>query len=297
MKKVISIGILFCVFLVACNSIKEIDTRWARGINACEKLEGKTVVYTIFVDSKTSLFWTGFDIKSTKDSLQKVFDWTIKQAAENGKTIEIIPEYYSAGSQYSVKKKLPYPKVSHAFKKEEAKDQSKFNKWAESIVKKVEKSVKLNSGQKLPAKPRLKGFAKLEAKLKRKYNADNVAIFFMLNNYFLIDANAVFNSMTDEQVEFAINSGKKSSRLASQFLTLFGAQPLTSEKNSQYKIKNVELAKVDFPNDIMVSPEKDLNQLNIGQFTAFMLGWQEKVEPQHVDFFKVKLKKKKDENE
>jgi len=28
-----------------------------------------------------------------------------------------------------------------------------------------------------------------------------------------------------------------------------------------------------------------------------MLGWQEKVEPQHVDFFKVKLKKKKDENE
>jgi hypothetical protein len=297
MKKVISIGIIFCVFLVACNSIKEIDTRWARGINACEKLEGKTVVYTIFVDSKTSLFWTGFDIKSTKDSLQKVFDWTIKQAAENGKTIEIIPEYYSAGSQYSVKKKLPYPKVSDAFKKEEAKDQSKFNKWAESIVKKVEKSVKLNSGQKLSAKPRLKGFAKLEAKLKRKHNADNVAIFFMLNNYFLIDANAVFNSMTDEQVEFAINSGKKSSRLASQFLTLFGAQPLTSGKNSQYKIKNVELAKVDFPNDIMVSPEKDLNQLNIGQFTAFMLGWQEKVEPQHVDFFKVKLKKKKDENE
>ena len=119
----------------------------------------------------------------------------------------------------------------------------------------------------------------------------------MLNNYYLIDASAVFNSMTDEQVEFAINSGKNTSYLANQLLTLFGAQLLSTGKTSQYKIKNVELAKIDFPNDIMVSPEKDLSELNIGAFTAFMLGWQEKVEPQYVDFFRVKLKKKNDEGE
>jgi hypothetical protein len=141
MRKVISIGILFCVFLVACNSIKEIDTRWARGINACEKLEGKTVVYTIFVDSKTSLFWTGFDIKSTKDSLQKVFDWTIKQAAENGKTIEIIPEYYSAGSYYSIKKKLPYDKVSDAFKKKLQKIKQNLTNGLNPSLRKLKKAL------------------------------------------------------------------------------------------------------------------------------------------------------------
>lgn len=291
MKKILlSLFVLF--ILLGCQSIKEIDSRWARDHGIGTKLDGKTVIYTVFIDSKESLFWTGFDIASTKDSLDKVFKWTEKQASRYGKKLEIIPEYYKAGSKYTFKKKLPYDKLSDAFKKDEMKDNSKLDKWALSIIKKAEKSIKMPPGVKLPPKPRLKGFDKMVAKLKKKHNADNVAIFFMLNNYFTIDVSAIINSMADEEhTEYAINSGKNTNTLTNQLLSLFGAQGLNPEYNTRYKVKNIELAKIDFPNDIMVNFKKDISSLNVGKFTAFMLGWRDNIDDKYKDLYKIKLQK------
>lgn len=291
MKKLTAF-LIATITLLACQSIKEIDSRWARDNGIGAKLEGKTVVYTVFIDSKESLFWTGFDIASTKDSLNKVFKWTEKQAKRYGKNLEIIPEYYKAGSHKTFKKKLPYDKLSDAFKKDEMKDQSKLNKWALSVIKKAEKSIKLAPGVKLPAKPRLKGFDKVVAKLKKKHNADNVAIFFMLNNYYTIDVSAIINSMSNEEhTEYAINSGKNTNTLCNQLLSLFGAQGLNPDYNTRYKVKNIEMAKTDFPNDIMVNFKKDISNLNVGKFTAFMLGWRDNIDNKYKDFYKIKLQR------
>lgn len=103
MKKHILL-LLTTIILLGCQSVKEVDSRWARDNGIGSKLEEKTVVYTIFIDSKSSLFWTGFDIASTKDSLEKVFRWTEQQAKKHGKDLEIIPEYYKAGSALTFKK-------------------------------------------------------------------------------------------------------------------------------------------------------------------------------------------------
>lgn len=292
MKKLAFI-LLSAIFLLGCQSIKEIDSRWARDHGIGSKLEGKTVVYTVFIDSKSSLFWTGFDIASTKDSLNKVFKWTENQAKRYGKNLEIIPEYYKAGSKHTFKKKLPYDKLSDAFKKDEMKDQSKLDKWALSVIKKAEKSIKMPNGVRLPSKPRLKGFDKVVAKLKKKHNADNVAVFFMLNNYFKIDVSAIINNMAkeDDYTEYAVNNGKGTNLLANQLLSLFGAQGLNPDFNSRYKVKNIEMAKTDFPNDVMVNYKDDLTKLDIGKFTAYMLGWRENIDSKYADFYKVKLNK------
>lgn len=291
MKK-LALPLIITIILWGCQSIKEVDSRWARDNGIGTKLDGKTVVYTVFIDSKESLFWTGFDIASAKDSLNKVFKWTEKQAKRYGKNLEIIPEYYKSGSYQTFKKSLPYDKLSDAFKKDEMKDQSKLDKWALSVIKKAEKSVKLPPGVKLPAKPRLKGFDKMVAKLKKKHNADNVAIFFMLNNYYTIDVSAIINNMADEEhTEYAINSGKNTNMLTNQLLSLFGAQGLNPEYNSRYKVKNIEMAKTDFPDDIMVNFKKDISNLNVGKFTAFMLGWRENIDTKYQDFYKIKLQK------
>lgn len=292
------VSICSCLIVLSCSITREFDTRWAREIGYCGTLEGNTVVYTVFIDSKSTKQWTGFDIQSTKDSLNRVYSWLEKQAQLNGKTLNIIPEYYEAESRVTLKKRLPYHKLSDAFSKDANKNnQGKLEKWGESIVKKTERGIKMPKGKKLPSKPRLKGFEKLVAKLKLKHNAQNVAIFFMVNNFYISDASISITNVTkEESTEFAVNSGKNTNILAMQLLSLFGAQNLCAGKENQYEIKNIKIAQEDFPNDIMVEPNKDISALNINDFTAFMIGWQSTIDTKYNDLFRVKLKKRNEKD-
>lgn len=283
-------------FLFSCKSAKEIDTRWARDRNIGSKLIGKTVVYTVFVDTKTSLPFSGFDIASTKDSLNRVYQWVSEEAKKYNQNLEIIPIYFQTTSKFTINKNLPYDRLSQAFEDGEYSNESKLGKWATAIVKLASKEVNLPNGEVLPAKPKLKPFEALVTKLKLIHKAENVVVFFMINNYYIIDISAVINHMQDKEIEFAINSGKNTNLLAAQLLTLFGAQNLASGNNSSYVIKKIEIAEKQFPKDVMRDYESDLGELNIGEFTAYMLGWSQEVKPEYVDLFKVEpLKKKKDE--
>ena len=284
------------ILLFACKSGKEIDTRWARDRNVGTKLLGKTVVYTIFVDTKTTLPFSGFDMASTKDSLNKVFDWVTAEAKKHDQNLEIIPVYFKSATKVTINKNLPYDKLSNAFSDGDYSDESKLGKWANAVVKIAVKDVILPNGQTLPNKPKLKPFESLVAKLKLIHKAENVVVFFMVNNYFIVDISAVLNHMQDKDVEFAINSGKNTNLLAAQLLTLFGAQNLSSGAYSTYTIKKIEVAEKNFPKDVMRDYESDLGQLNIGDFTAYMLGWKQDVSADYADLFKVEpVKKSKDE--
>lgn len=293
MKYIIYSTLLFFIF--SCKSSKDIDARWARDNNVAAKLEGKIIVYTIFVDSKKTLPWSGFDIKSTKDSLNKVFNWVKHESKKYGKDVDIVPIYGTLNSKQTIKKKLPHGSLSAAFSEGEYSKVSKLGKWANGIAKKYEKSIKI-SGEPLPKKPKLDSFQKLVTKLKQNHKADNVVVFFMLNNYYISDVSATFNNMTDSEVEFAINSGKSSSLFAAQFLSLFGAQNLNKEAYSSHEVEKLALAQEDFPQDIMLNYESDLNNLNIGRHTAYLVGLTEEINSKYADLFKMSpIKKKKSE--
>jgi hypothetical protein len=286
-----------CYFLVllsviSCKSSKEMDARWARDKNIAKKLEGKVVVYTIFVDSKKTIPWSGFDIKSTKDSLQKVFDWVGAESKKYKKEVQIEAIYATLNSKPTIKKKIPYSSLGAAFSEGEYSKVSKLGKWANGIAKKFEKSIKI-SGNPLPKKPKLDSFQKLVAKIKRNHQADNVVIFFMLNNYYINDVSAVLNNMHSTEVEFAVNSGKNTSLFAAQFLSLFGAQNLHEGAYSSHEIEKLALAKEDFPNDVMLNYESDLFNVNVGEHTAYLIGWKEEVNSKYADLFKLKPRKKK----
>ena len=284
----------FLLLLVGCGSQKEIDARWAQGRNVAKTLNGKTVLYTIFVDSKETLPWSGFDISSTKDTLDKVVDWVKGQASKYGQSIEIETVYAPMGKSPTIKKKLPYSSISEGFGEDGMSKGSKLSKWAEGIVKKLEKGVKLPNDQKLPKKPKLDAFHKLVEKLKKIHQADNVVIFLMANNYFKSDVSAVVNTMVDDECEYAINSGKNANLIAAQFLSLFGAQNLNADWEGSYVVKEIALAQEDFPNDVMLNFEKELYQLNIGSYTAHLIGWEKNLNTKYIDLLKIeKVKKKK----
>lgn len=278
----------------ACKSSKEIDARWAKDRNVAKTLTGKTVVYTIFVDSKTSLPWSGFDIASTKDSLNKVYKWLTNEGKKYDQTFEILPVYATQGDNVTIKKKLPYDKMADATSSNDIKG-GKLGKWAESILKKLEKGLKLPNKEELPKKPKLDGFYKVVEKLKRIHNADNVVIFFMLNNYYIYDSSLILNFMQDKECEYAINSGKNTNLFAAQLLSLFGAQNLNPDAYSSYQVKEIDLAKQDFPKDVMMDYESDLFNLNIGEYTAYMIGWLENINTKYIGLLKIEpVKKKKD---
>ncbi len=288
--------VLICLLFFSCSSRKKIDARWARDRNVATKLMGKTVVYTVFIDSKSTLPWSGFDIKSTKDSLEKVFSWIAHEGKKYNQEFEILPVYAEPKGKKSFKKKLPYSSLSKAFSDGDYTKGSKLEKWASGIVKKLDKGIKLPNNESLPKKPKLDAFHKLVEKVKKNYNADNVVINFMLNNYYIVDVSAVLNNMTDKDCEFAINSGKNVNLLAAQFLSLFGAQNLSSGSYGTYEVKAIGLAKQDFPNDVMVDFDSDIVNLNIGSYTAYLIGWVDNVNSKYENLFMVEpVKKKKNE--
>jgi hypothetical protein len=278
--------------VVSCSSSKELDARWARDKNIAAKLEGKVVVYTIFVDSKKTIPWSGFDIKSTKDSLDKVFNWVGRESKRYKKEVRIESIYATLSSKQTINKKIPYSSLSAAFSDGEYSKSSKIGKWADGIVKKLEKGIKI-SGEPLPKKPKLDAFQKLVEKLKRNHQADNVVIFFMLNNYYKYDLSVVVNNMHSTEVEFGVNSSKSTNLLGAQFLSLFGAQNLNTGSSSSKEKEVVQMLKEDFSHDVMYDYESDLVNVNVGEHTAYLIGWKDKVNSKYAELFKLKPGKKK----
>lgn len=279
------------LLLVGCASQKDIDARWAKDRGAGTELKGKTIIYTIFVDTKTTYQWTGFDIQTTKDSLEKVTNWISNQAKENHQDLEIENIYYGTASKPTFVKNLPYDHIYDAFGDGGYEKESKLNKWVTGILKKINKTIKLPGGEKFPKKPKLSAEEQIVRKLRKIHNAQNVTINIMVNNFFVADASAIFNTMTDEETEFIITSGKDTYTIASLILSAFGAQSLLESDFNRYKVKNIQIAQEDFPNDIMVKQSNNLNELEINDYTAYLIGWKDYIDTKYVDLFMIQPKK------
>lgn len=254
---------------------KKIDSRWGRNRNACKTLTGNTLIYAIFIDAKGPKPWTGFDIRSTMDSLRMAAHWMEAQAKGNNIGLNVQVAAFSSPKAKTISLELPKKtlyeslddaKVSGALKK--------INRWAANASKKT-----LVHFPSMPNGPK-KTTDRLVEQLRNKYNCENVILLFMLNNYYKDDASCTVNIMTDEDAEYGICSTKNPSLIAHLALNLAGANSL-NEEQIRVRFRYQDFVKKEFPDDVMVSPRKHISQLEIGPFTQYMIGWTDELDPRY----------------
>jgi hypothetical protein len=103
----------------------------------------------------------------------------------------------------------------------------------------------------------------------------------MVNNYYRVDISVPVNIYNTDDVEFAIVSYKYPSEIAHNILALYGAAPLY-KSTYRYKESKINFAQKEFPDEIMLDPyAKNINALNIDEFTQYLIGWKDKLDPKY----------------
>jgi len=249
------------------------DSRIARDHNVCKKLTGDVLIYAIFVDTETGAGWTNFDIETTLDSLKIVKAWLEERAKDNEVKLRVKIDHGVCRQTMAAGRPAP------RFENERTRrGYKRFNfdralgevlredEGVLSIVDWGDEIVRTMSG--LPNKERL------IAQLRDKHFVESVALLYMLNNYYKDDVLAAFNTMSNEEIEFAVSSYKYPSYMTNIVLHLFGAASLFyHEHMSTPKGKKFLMDK--FKTDIMAHPELPINTLTVGPITSYLIGWTE----------------------
>ena len=265
MKKIIPIALVIATITLSAFSFsakKMFEDTPKRNHNVCKKLKGRILLYVIMVETKESAKWDDYDVNSSKDSIYKAVKWIEKQASMNSVAANIEVEYYrNDTSQYI------YQNISEPFKKILSKSDGveEVNKWADKVVKKA-------TG--------LKSRERLIAKLRDDFSTESVVLLFMVNNYYKTSFSYTLNSTSNEDVEYSMVSSKEPVMIASEILSLFGAEYFyhhqsTSDKKNRDKLKEI------FPYDIMAMPDKPINQLYIGEVSKYAIGWTDEINEEY----------------
>ena len=305
MKTKIIIVLIFSIVMADFTSCskKTADLRHGMNRNVCKRLSGKTVLYVIFVDTKTTKPWTGFDIRSSLDSLKLATSWIQSQALLDGKSVSFQLEYFHFGESYTIARELPKKMLYESINTFGSQGSKKINAWANSVSKKAlvafpetttfEKLLlPPNRDPNKPLKPN--DTEKLIIAVKEKYKGDNIAICFMLNNYYKNDISLNMNMLSDMTPEYLINSYKNPTLITQQLLNLFGALNFyKSPEDEKMSAKNDELIEKNFPNEVMLMQEnKNLSKLVISPVTQYLLGWTNTVDHKYTKIFKRDFEKK-----
>jgi hypothetical protein len=288
MKKFL-IPLLFLALLIPFSAAgPELDD-YSKGRfnNVCKDLKGDILVYYIFIDTKTTSNWAEFDIISTIDSMNIAIKWIENQAAKNNIPIKIKSDYYIGKEFATINRNLPNGTVEKSLGTPNIKKGTEeLNKWSDYVARKAGESYYIAPKDGIPAQQAPKTTERLIAHLRDEYNVESVALLFMVNNYYRSDISIALNTFSNDFVEYAIVSYKYPSEIVHNILHLYGASDLyrTAFRKSQRKIK---LAAEFFPNDIMQEPyAKNLNELEIGDFTRYLIGWTNDLDPRFVDLLK-----------
>ena len=281
--------ILLSVLLSSALPVR-LDYRDGRYKNVCKDLRNNALLYFIFVDTKETSPWTEFDIMSTIDSLGVAVRWIEKQAAEQNINLKIKTDYYIGNEFATVSRNLPGKTLTESLTEPNlSAGIAALNKWADDLSKKAGESFYIVEKDGIPGTQSPRDAERLIAHLRDEYSVESVALMFMLNNYFREDISVALNTLSDEDVEFAIVSYKYPAEIAHNFLHLYGGADLyeTPFRRSGRKIKKaLEL----FPNDIMQNPyARDIKELNISEYTAYLLGWTEDLDPDYEELLTDKV--------
>ena len=277
----IAIISLSLLFISAGPSVRK-DFSTARNNNVCKDLRDDVLLYFVFIDSRTTYPWTEFDILSTIDSIHVAEQWIEEEAKKAGITLNIKTDYYIGNEFTTINKNLPRKTITECITDPNyKKGVYSLNKWADMVAKTVGESLYIKDKDGIPSQKKPGTKERLLAHLRDDYGVESVALMFFVNNYFRNDISIAINTTNTDDVEFTIVSYKYPSEITHNFLKLFGGVDLykSYERKSPRKIK---IANEHFPNDIMQDPfGKDLRQFEIGDFTKYMIGWSDELNPKY----------------
>jgi len=275
MKKISLFLILIILsILISGFTIRKTDFRKGIKNNVCKDLSGKVLVYTIFVDTKTTSPWSEYDIKSTLDSIRVATRWIQQKAIDNNIKIQFTTDYYVGPEYTTIKKNLPEESIFLSVTKPNKKQGiTNINKWSDYIARKAGDSFNITDKDGLPTIKKPKNKERLIALLRDQYDVESVVLLFMMNNYYKTDISIQLNTMHTKEIEYAIVSYKYPSEIAHNILHLFGAADL-NETLYRKNTKSINFANNELPNEIMQDPfGKNINDLIISDYNKYLIGW------------------------
>lgn len=283
MKRLLKVSLLILVMFASSSMTwRRMDYKEGMYKNVCKNLANEVLLYFIFVDSKETAPWTEFDIQSTIDSLAVAIDWLHKQARKNNIPLNIKSDYYIGEEYTTIRRELPNGSVQNSvIDPNLRKGLEELNKWSDNVAKRAGTSFNIPERDGIPEINNPRNKERLIAYLRDEYSVESVALLFMVNNYYKTDISLAVNTLTTEDVEFAIVSYKYPSDIAHNFLHLYGAADLY-ETPFRRNDKKIELARQYFSNDIMQDPyAKKIQSLEIGAFTKYLIGWTDELDHQY----------------
>ncbi len=274
------------IWIVSGFSFEKVDYRAGMYKNVCKDLRHDVLLYFIFIDSKTTAPWTEFDIKSTLDSVGVAVKWLMQQAQLNNIPLNIKTDYFIGNEYSTINRNLPLGTIEKtATTPNLKKGLENLNDWADQIARKAGAKFNITQKDGIPEIKLPRNKERLIAYLRDEYKVESVALMFFVNNYFKADISIAMNTLSSDDIEFAIVSYKYPAEIAHNFLHLYGAAdmyPTIFRRNSK---KARELAQM-YPNEIMLDPyARKINDLNMSEYTKYLIGWSDLVSPKLEPFF------------
>jgi hypothetical protein len=273
-----SILLFFILVLGMGASAPSLDFRAGRYNNVCKDLKNDVLLYFVFVDTRSTYPWTEFDILTTIDSIHVAAGWLEQQAGEQGIPLKIKTDYYIGSEFATIERNLPGKSIMETLDKEGLKDGLySLSRWGDYVSKIIGESLYIKEKDGIPPQKRPGNKERLIAFLRDEYQVESVALLLMVNNYFRSDVSVAVNTLINDDVEFSVVSYKYPSEIAHSFLHLYGAADL-AESHFRRSRNKIRMGLDAFPDDIMTDVyARPLEELEIGEFTAYMIGWTEEL--------------------
>jgi hypothetical protein len=260
--------------------ISRIDYREARYKNVCKDLKGDVLLYFMFIDSKYTMPWTEFDIQSTIDSIRAAINWLHLQAQHNRIPLNIVADFYIGPEYTTITRNLPGATVEKsATETSSGKARMNLKRWSDGIAKIAGESMTLRAKDGIPEIQEPRNKERLVAFLRDENQVESVALFYLVNNYYKSDISIPVNTFNSDDVEYVIVSYKYPSEIAHNFLHLYGAADMYATLLRRNE-RNIHTLAGLYPDEIMQDPYgKDINQLAISDYTRYLIGWTDELDP------------------
>jgi len=289
-RKLLLLVLLLVLVIPSSFKVSRVDYRDARYNNVCKDLKGDVLLYFMFVDSKFTTPWTEFDIQSTIDSIRVAINWLHLQSKENDITLNIKADFYIGPEYTTVSRNLPAATVKESVTEPNSKKASEnIKRWSDGAAKIAGGSVTLRQKDGIPEVKSPRNKERLVAFLRDENNVESVALFYLVNNYYKSDISVPVNTFRTDDVEFVIVSYKYPSEIAHNFLHLYGASDMyrTLLRKNERNIKTLQEL---YPDEVMQEPYgKDLKGLKISDYTKYLIGWTDRLDPALEPLMKDKI--------
>lgn len=279
-RKILVIASIFLLIVPSSYKVRRVDYRQARFNNVCKDLKGDVLLYFMFIDSKYTTPWTEFDIQSTIDSIRAAINWLHEQARENNISLNIKTDFYIGPEYTTIERNLPKPTVLESVTEPNTKTiRENIKRWSDGVAKIAGRSVTLRQKEGIPDIKEPRNKERLVAFLRDENKVESVALFYMVNNYYKSDISVPVNTFNTDDVEYAIVSYKYPSEIVHNFLLLYGAADMY-ESLLRTNLRNIAVLADLYPDDVMQEPYgKNLNSLEISDYTKYLIGWDDELDP------------------